>query len=164
MPENKPRKARTTAKPCLPGIETFELTRQLPHLLRRAHFAAENDFPAVFGAELTSRQLALLVTVAGRPGISQTALGAAIGIDQNTCSDLIARTEARHWIRRTTSPHDARVRQLSLTAAGKRVVGSALPYTNAYEGRVAARLTQDERRTLVDLLRRLLGFEQAESS
>lgn len=142
---------------------SFELTRQLPHLLRRAHFAAETEFSGVFSTSITSRQLALLMAVAKAPGASQADIAQTIGLDQNTCSDLVARVETKRLIRREHSPGDRRIRRLYLTAAGKRMVARALPHTAPYERLVARRLSAAEREKLIELLRLLLGFDDDKS-
>ncbi len=140
-------------------LEAFDLGWHLPHLLRRAHFEAEARFAEVYGSLATSRQLALLVAVAQSSRASQTEIARQIGLDANTCSDLVRRTVERGWLRRTRSPLDGRVYQLELTAPGRRLVEhTAVPLASPYTDRVAERLDAKKRQRLAELLRELLGL------
>jgi DNA-binding MarR family transcriptional regulator len=139
----------------------FDLSAHLPHLLRRAHFEAEARFTEVYGAEATSRQLALLVSVAQSKGATQADIARQVGLDVNTCSDLVRRTCERGWLLRRRSTQDARAFSLELTPAGRRLVREyALPLAQPYVDRVADRLTEAERRRLTGLLRKLLGLHR----
>jgi DNA-binding MarR family transcriptional regulator len=141
--------------------EAFDLAWHLPHLLRRAHFAAEAQFSELYGSEATSRQLALLVAVAQSPGASQNELAAMIGLDANTCSDLVRRTCQRGWLVRRRSDIDRRAFRLELTDSGRALIRDrALPLAGPYAERVAAALTESERTQLVLLLRKLLGLHR----
>ena len=141
------------------GAIEFDLSGHLPHLLRRAHFEAEARFPETYGDAATSRQLALLVAVAQAPGASQREVAHQIGLDPNTCSDLVRRTVAKGWLRRSQSPGDGRAYRLDLTAAGAALVRTtALPLAQAYTAQVASRLSPTQQRQLVVLLRKMLNL------
>lgn len=139
----------------------FELFRHLPHLLRRAHFEAEALFPLVYGDEVTSRQLALLTVVGQRPGLSQSAVAQQVGIDLNTCSDLVARLVAKKLLRRERSQVDGRTYALYLAPGGERIFDAAIHRASDYRQSVARRLTPAEQERLVTLLRRLLGLDSS---
>lgn len=158
-PPGEARRAAARRKPT--REEPFDLTWHLPHLLRRAHFMAEAQFTALYGDDATSRQLALLVAVAQSPGASQAELAGLIGLDANTCSDLVRRTCKRGWLQRRRSSVDARAFRLELTTSGRALVlERALPLAGPYTERVAATLTAAERERLVVLLRKLLGLHR----
>lgn len=140
-------------------VAAFDLSWHLPHLLRRAHFEAEARFAEVYGDVATSRQLALLVALAQVPGATQAAVARSIGLDANTCSDLVRRTCAKGLIERRRGRSDARAYALELTAAGRSFVfESALPLAEPYSERIAERLTPKQRQTLERLLRVMLGL------
>ena len=137
----------------------FDLHAHLPHLLRRAHFEAEARFEEVYGSAATSRQMALLVALAQAPGATQAEVARSIGLDANTCSDLVRRTCAKGLIERRRGHSDARVYELELSAKGRAYVfESALPLAEPYSQRIAERLTAKQRQTLARLLRLLLGL------
>jgi MarR family transcriptional regulator, temperature-dependent positive regulator of motility len=146
-------------------VQEFDLTRHLPHLLRRAHFEAEAAFVQIYGEQVTSRQLALLVAVAQAPDASQSELAAHIGLDLNTCSDLVARTVAKGLLDRRRSEVDARVYRFRLTPPGRRVVTDlAVPRAPDFVDAVADKLSATQRRQMVALLRKLLGMNKPVSS
>jgi len=137
----------------------FDLTRHLPHLLRRAHFEADAVFTQVYGSAVTSRQLALVTVVGMQPGASQSSVAQTIGLDLNTCSDLVARTIAKGWLRRERSSVDGRSYCLYLTEAGQVIRDEGLAFAPAYQDKVFTRLSRSERDSLRQLLRKLLGFD-----
>lgn len=141
------------------ALQDFDLLQHLPHLLRRAHFEAEAIFPTIYGGEVTSRQLALLTAIGQRPGLSQSAVAQQVGMDLNTCSDLVARLVAKKFVRRERSDSDARTYCLFLAPKGGRVVGAGIGLARAYRQAVAQRLDRAEHEQLVVLLRRLLGLD-----
>ncbi|MFP5477801.1 MAG: MarR family winged helix-turn-helix transcriptional regulator [Gammaproteobacteria bacterium] len=137
---------------------TFDLQAHLPYLLRRAHFAADAIFSQVYGTDFTSRQLALLVAIAQRPGISQIQAAQEIGLDANTCSDLVMRAIGKDLLRREKSPIDARQFCLYLTPAGEDVLDHGLALAREYQAEVSRRLSEAEREQLAALLRKMLDF------
>jgi DNA-binding MarR family transcriptional regulator len=69
-----------------------ELDRSPVHLLHRASQAVEEIFQAAGGdSDLTPRQLAVLATVAGNEGLSQTDIVNLTGIDRSTLADIVKR-------------------------------------------------------------------------
>lgn len=146
-------------RPPPPAAQPFQLATHLPHLLRRAHFESDALFTQVYGAAVTSRQLALLVTVGAQPGASQSEAAHTIGLDLNTCSDLVARTVRKGLLRRERSAADARSYCLYLTDDGAAARDAGVAQASAYEDMVAANLSAAERGQLNALLRKMLGFD-----
>ncbi|MDM0021683.1 MarR family winged helix-turn-helix transcriptional regulator [Variovorax saccharolyticus] len=141
-------------------ISKFQLLQHLPHLLRRAHFEADALFPSIYGDGLTSRQLALLVAVAQRPGGSQSQVAQDIGLDLNTCSDLVQRTASKGLLKRERSSVDGRSFCLFLTDDGERALVDSTGKAVEYRDAVARRLSASEREQLIGLLRKMLGFDR----
>lgn len=142
---------------CVSG-SSFQLQHHLPFLLRRAHFAADAIFTHVYGNEVTSRQLALMVAIAQQPGLSQSQVALEVGLDLNTCSDLVARAITKRLVRRERSTEDGRSYCLFLTEEGQCIHERALGVAQIYSDGVAAALEPDERAELIRLLRKLLDF------
>ncbi|WP_144389446.1 MarR family winged helix-turn-helix transcriptional regulator [Pigmentiphaga sp. NML080357] len=147
-------------RPALRSAKHFDLRRHLPHLLRRAHFEAEALFASMSDDGATSRQMALLVAVHQMPGASQSQVAQAIGLDLNTCSDLVARTVAKGYLVRRRSETDRRTFCLDLTETGREVMAASVAVAPRYQARLAARLDKDEREQLTALLRKMLGFDE----
>lgn len=137
----------------------FDLSQHLPHLLRRAHFDSDARFVALYGSALTSRQLALLTVVERLPGASQSEVADEIGLDLNTCSDLVVRTVAKGLLRRERSPTDGRRFCLYLSDEGRATVRAGIAKAARFEAEVARHLTAAERDQLKRLLRKLIGFD-----
>ncbi len=136
----------------------FRLLHHLPHLLRRAHFESDAVFTQVYGDSVTSRQLAVLAVLARLPGSSQSQVASEIGLDLNTCSDLVARMVAKGLLSRERSPTDGRTFALHLTDTGRDIALEGVARAAEYQAAVAQRLTEAERDELVALLRKLIGF------
>ena len=155
MPKTKrPARSRTPKQ-----TPQFELLRHLPHLLRRAHFEADAVYRQLYGDAVTSRQLALLSSVARQPGASQSQVAQEIGLDLNTCSDLVARTVAKGLLRRERSATDARSFCLQLSDEGAQVAREGMTIAPAYQDMLAQQLAPAERVQLIALLRKMLGFD-----
>jgi MarR family transcriptional regulator, temperature-dependent positive regulator of motility len=140
-------------------LAEFSLQQHLPHLMRRAHFEADAVFLALFGDEVTSRQLALLVAIAQTPGASQSQVAQDIGLDLNTCSDLVARSMSKGLVRRKRSTKDGRMFCLHVTAAGMRALDAGVARAAEYQSAVTYRLSKQEREVLAGLLRKMLAFD-----
>ena len=132
----------------------------LPELIgyqvRRAQVAVFQHFAEAFGEiDLTPGQLGALVVIHANTGLSQSALGAALGVDRSTVVPLIDRLEARGLVVRAPSPRDRRSHALQLSPAGIQLLARAEAQVRAHEAVIAGRLSEAERRTLLDLLSRI---------
>lgn len=147
--------SETASKP-KPSLSFGLLDRLIGYQVRRAQVAVFQHFAASFAAlELTPGQLGALVLIQSNPGLSQSALGAALGVDRSTVVPLIDRLEARGLVVRAASPKDRRSHALQLSPGGVKLLAQAEQQVRAHEATIAYRLTDDERRTLLDLLSRI---------
>ncbi|HUD17385.1 MAG TPA: MarR family transcriptional regulator [Acidimicrobiales bacterium] len=78
-------------------------------------------------------------------------------VTSGTMTNRLDHLEARGLVRRRTDPSDARSVRVQLTAAGARRVDGALVDLVARENAILGTLDDDERRTLADLLRRVVA-------
>ena len=132
------------------------LTGLIGYQLRRAQVAVFDHFAEAFkDLELTPGQLGALALIQANPGLSQSALGTALGVDRSTVVPLIDRLEARGLVVRAASPRDRRSHALQLSAAGGRLLGQAAARVRAHESPIAHRLSEPERRSLLELLGRI---------
>jgi MarR family transcriptional regulator, temperature-dependent positive regulator of motility len=141
---------------------SFRLEHHLPYLLRRGHFNAEAVFAQTYGNAITTPQLSLLLAVSLFPGASQSQIASEIGLDLNTCSDLIARTIKKGLLTRERSPVDKRTFCVNLTEEGKRLSRESIEGAPEYQAAVARNLTPAERQQLITLLRKMLGFDSSD--
>jgi DNA-binding MarR family transcriptional regulator len=157
------------AKPTLPqssaransALERFVLTDIVSHLLRRAHFRAEEIFNQELGASgLTPRQKALLITAYQNPGANQNELAEKIAIDRNSFAEMLARLVARGYVRRGRSREDGRAYEINITDKGIRAVEEVLPGDMVVEKRIMEPLPEELRPLFVKCLKIMAGLEK----
>ncbi len=134
------------------------LPELLGYQLRRAQLTVFQHFAGALGDQnVTPGQVGLLVLVARNPGISQTALARAVGVVRATQGEAIDRLRQRRRLLRKPAPRDRRSYALHLSASGEKFLDDFVPRLLRHEDDVAARLSPEERKTLLALLRRLAG-------
>lgn len=137
-------------------IDYGRLPDYLGFNLRRAQAALFVDFARLTAdLDLTPGQFSLLVLLAANPGISQSGLSRAFGLDKSTVSPSIDRLEKRGLVERTRTPNDRRFYALRLTRAGSELLERATERVERQESVMARALTADERRAMIDMLRRI---------
>jgi DNA-binding MarR family transcriptional regulator len=153
-------KRSTAQKPprgeAAPPVRLGLLDELLGYHLRRAQVAVFEDFTATFGtAEVTPGQLGVLAVIDANPGLSQTQLGAALGIDRSTIVGLVDGLEARGLVSRNSAPNDRRSHALKLAPPGAALLRRLEIAVRAHERRVAHALSAAESRQLIALLKRI---------
>jgi DNA-binding MarR family transcriptional regulator len=114
------------------------------------------DFAAAMEAVgLTPGQLGALLMIEANRGLSQSQLGAALGIDRSSVVPLLDRLQALALIRRTAHASDRRTHALELSEGGAELIRRLLPLLESHERRIGAKLSASERRTLMQLLDRI---------
>lgn len=147
-----------------PPVEAAEAVDYdiLPELvgyhLRRAQSVVFDDFARTMAAQrIAPGQFGVLVLIAANPGLSQSALARAVGVERSTMVAVIDRLQARGLVERRRSAADRRSYALGLSAAGRRLLVRLKPMVRRHERRVTKRLDDAEKATLIGLLRRLHG-------
>lgn len=106
---------------------------------------------------ITPVQYAALQTVANTPGLDQRTLARSIGFDTSTIAGVIDRLEGRGLMQRNASPEDRRVRLLTLTDEGQRLLATVLPGMQRAQARMLAPLPEAERAEFMRMLRTLVA-------
>jgi DNA-binding MarR family transcriptional regulator len=133
----------------------------LPELLgyhvRRAQTAIFVDFARAVGSEeaITPGLFGMLQVIAANPGLSQSRLAEAMGVDRSVVVGVIHTLEARGLVERRPARDDRRSWALHLTARGRPALRRMEALVLRHEARLASVLSREERRTLVHLLTRL---------
>lgn len=123
------------------------------HDIRRLHQIAVALFMAEtepFG--ITPVQFAALQAVQNAPGTDQRTLARTIGFDTSTIAGVIDRLEARGLMLRSASAQDRRVRLLTLTPAGERLLADVVPSMLRAQERILAPLPAQERGEFMRML------------
>jgi len=131
----------------LPGLIGYQL--------RLAQLAVFSDFAHSVGAlGVSPGRAGILLLVEANPGVTQSRLAEAVGLDRSTMVPVLDQFEARGLVERRRG-EDRRTNGLWLTRTGKTLVARMKRGIAAHENRIAERLAAHERDLLLDLLRRL---------
>jgi len=146
------RKQSTRASPELDhGI----LPTLLGYQLRLAQITVFNDFAAsARDFDVSPGRFGMLVLIEANPGVTQTRLAEAVGLDRSTLVAVLDQLEVRGLLERRRGV-DRRTNGLWLTRRGKSLVARMKERIRAHEDRLAARLSETERDALLALLRRI---------
>lgn len=131
----------------------YDLKSSPVHLLRRcSQFASDLFDNEARGAEITQRQLTVLIAVDADDGASQTALVAATGIDRSTLADIVARMIQNELLVRKRTELDARANSVRLSPKGKRALASATGALRKTEQRLLAKVPVAKRAEFLKFL------------
>ncbi|MGI5208523.1 MarR family winged helix-turn-helix transcriptional regulator [Spirillospora sp. CA-108201] len=113
---------------------------------------------------LTVPQYAALLHLDDNPGMSAAALARKCAVTPPTMNTVLKNLQERGLIERTPHEWHRNILETRLTAEGAAVLESADARAVKVERGLAAEFTDAERRTLVDLLGRCVGFLEAARS
>lgn len=136
---------RALAPGLLPGL--------IGYRLRLAQQAVFRDF-AKQVPDLSPGRVGMLILIEANPGVTQSRLALAVGLDRSTMVGVIDALQARGLIERRRG-EDRRTNGLWLTRAGRALVGTLKRRIALHERRVASRLSAPERAQLLSLLEKL---------
>ncbi len=123
------------------------------YMLRRAQFAAFNDFLRYFD-DLGVRpvQYAVLTVIDRNPGLKQSQVSEALGIKRANLVAILDALERRGLARREAVATDRRSYALRLTDKGSVLMKELRARSEAHEKRLAAMIGEDGRQELLKLL------------
>ena len=131
----------------LPGL--------LGYRLRLAQQAVFRDFARSVG-RLSPGRVGLVLLIDANPGVTQSRLARAVGLDRSTLVGLVDALEDAGLIQRRRG-EDRRTNGLWLTAAGEAQVATLKRRIAVHERRIAAKLSAGERTQLLALLSKLVA-------
>ena len=124
--------------------------------LRRAQLADFAGFaPIVEEFQVTPGQFGVLTLIDANPGLTQSALAKAVGIERSTMVAVIDALEKRGLVERRPSPVDRRSYALVLSPGGGSLLVGLKDAVRRHDTAVVAGFSDSEKRTLIDLLRRI---------
>lgn len=140
----------------------FRLRDEPGHLLRLCQQRAVELFVQEVGEDgPTPRQFAVLVCVADNPGLSQTDLVRATGIDRSTLTEIIRRLVRRGLVTRRRTAADQRANALQITEAGSETLNKTTPAVLRAQERIMAPVPPGRRADAMALLALLAGPDEA---
>jgi DNA-binding MarR family transcriptional regulator len=137
----------------------YNLTDAPGHLLRRCQQRAVEIFAEEVGPGLTPRQFAILVAISQDPGLTQTDLVDATGIDRSTVGDMVTRLMRRGLIRRRRSGRDQRANSLVLLPAGMQALRRAFPGVERAQLRILEPVPEAARPDFIAALRAIASCD-----
>jgi len=129
------------------------LPELIGYRLRLAQQAVFRDYAGAV-PEVSPGRVGMLVLVEANPGVTQSALARALGLDRSTMVGLVDALEERGVLERRRG-EDRRTNGLWLTRAGRALLARIKRRIAQHEKRVAAQLTPLERAQLIALLGKL---------
>jgi DNA-binding MarR family transcriptional regulator len=152
--DSKQKRARYPAASAA-ALDPGALPQLLGYRLRLAQQSVFRDFAATVQG-LSPGRVGLLITVDANPGVTQSRLAEAAGLDRSTMVGVLDQLETRGLIERRRGT-DRRTNGLWLTRAGRALLARALRAIARHEQRISARLSASERRQLLVLLGKIAG-------
>jgi DNA-binding MarR family transcriptional regulator len=139
----------------------FDFRHAPGHLIRRAHQVAVAIFmEETADHEVTPVQFAILHALRDAPGEDQVTLARKVAFDAATFGSVIARLEARGWVRREADENDRRRKRLWVTARGAEAARRMKRSVARVQSRILEPLDEAERGQLLALLDRLVSAHE----
>jgi DNA-binding MarR family transcriptional regulator len=136
------------------AVDTSPGTMML--LLRLSKAVHKQSTEELLGMKM--RELMLLSYLRGRPALQQQ-LCESLWLDPNNCVLLLNELEEQGFIERRRDPTDRRRHVVDLTDKGRVALERGEAAREGLEDKVLAGLTDDERSTLRELLRKALEYQ-----
>ena len=137
------------------GLDHGILPKLVGYQLRLAQLAVFRDFERSVGElGVSPGRFGVLVLIHGNPGITQSRLAEAVGLDRSTLVPVLDGLERRALIERRRG-EDRRTNGLRLTPSGKQLLRRTKRRILAHERSMVSGLTESEREQLVALLAKL---------
>jgi DNA-binding MarR family transcriptional regulator len=143
-----------------PPADQYRFSDQIGHLLRRAyqrHVAIFKE--TVPDSQLTAAQFVVLCAVRDRGSCGVHDIVRATAVDEPSVRAIVERLKWRELLSIAQEPGDGRHLQVSLTAAGSSLVDQTVPIAEQISELTFGDLDDDERNTLVALLRKISDIE-----
>ena len=134
-------------------LDLGELPQLSGYMLRRAQFAAFNDFLRFF-EDLNVRpvQYAVIAVIDKNPGLKQSQVSEALGIKRANLVAILDALERRGLARREAVATDRRSHALRLTDKGTALMKEMRQRSQEHEKRLASVIGEDGRKQLLKLL------------
>ena len=140
------------------GLSYGDLDEHYGYVLRRAQLAGFDAFHrATERLDITPARYTALTIIGANPGLSQSALGAALGTARSGAMMVVNWMEKRGLVERRNRPDDGRSWGLHLTGRGETKLRDLNRRVRAKDAAFASRLKRHERQTLRKLLDKLCG-------
>lgn len=118
-----PKIKKTSKSPRAAGWHEKPLQQRPGFLIRRLHQIHVALFmEECAAASITPVQYSILSALEHMGTVEQIALSSAVGLDTTNVADVLARLERQKMVRRRISPRDKRMKAVTLTDTGRRLL------------------------------------------
>ena len=124
-------------------------------LWRSARAVEARALESIAGTGLGASEFAILETLLHKGPLPVNTIGRKVLLTTGSITSAVDRLERRGLVARKDDPTDRRVRQVQLTAAGRKLIKPAFEQHARDLDELVSVLTRKERNTLVSLLRKL---------
>ncbi len=136
----------------------------LNHWVKHAFMAMRREMEASLRSKgMTITQWRALGVLLHAPGVTHSDLMQRLEIEAPSVTSLVNGMERKGWVKRTRSTADARVKRLSLTAQGRKLIRLAGEAHGLIEERMKEPLTPGEQTMLKQLLQKMVEGMQKSS-
>lgn len=126
-------------------------------LIRRLHQIHMAIFLRECAEEnVTPIQWGILTIVNAHPGVGHAEIADELGLDRSNVANVINRLIRRRLLKQTGSKTDKRRKSILITPQGRNLLTTFLPKARGAQRKLLDLLTEDERRTFMKLLTRLV--------
>jgi DNA-binding MarR family transcriptional regulator len=148
--------ATNASTPVAPGsVQPYQ--RQGPvNLARRVSQILLGAVREALPQDSLRNEFGALVAIANLPGLEQKKLATALALDATSIGQIVDELERKGLVRRVGSPTDRRVKHVEVSPAGQRHIAEYRPKVLQAQAEVLAVLSAQERRTLIDLMVRVI--------
>jgi MarR family transcriptional regulator, lower aerobic nicotinate degradation pathway regulator len=127
------------------------------HLIRRLQQIAVGIFMGeTEGFDITPIQYAALLAIKKKPGIVNTQLADVVALDRSTIGELISRLERRGLVTRAKTSSDLRVKKISITTRGEKLLRDVESAVNRTQDKIMAPLPRMQRGQFKTMLARMV--------
>jgi len=132
------------------------LPELIGYQLRRAQFVVFSEFQKVMAdLEMTPGQYGVMTLIGRNPGLTQSALARAVGVERSTMVAVIDGLEKNKFVERRPSPVDRRSYALVLTDAGEKKLAELDPMVAQHDKDVSSVFSPEEKATFMVLLEKV---------
>jgi DNA-binding MarR family transcriptional regulator len=137
-------------------IDLGPLPELIGYVLRRAQLEVFQDFFASFAPfDIRPAQFSVLTVIERNPGLTQSQVAEALGIKRTNFVGMLDELQGRGLAERRAAARDKRSYALYLTAEGAALMRKLKPVLKAHETRMIARVGEEGRDRLVELLQQV---------
>ena len=137
-------------------LDHSDLEQLIGYNLKRAYVIVQTDFRKALGEDgMSARVFSALSLCVRYPNITQSELARMMGIERSGLVAIVDELEAKSYLKRVQVPTDRRVQALVPTDAGCAAYRQAIKDVRAHEDALFQDMTDDEKQTLLALLRKI---------